>query len=60
MIVASQNQKRPATSVSLMPLMYQRITKIKKVNSQDHAAIERSTKKPRIGPSEENLMKDLL
>jgi hypothetical protein len=58
--VTVASQKRPRTTVSVMPPMYRRIAKIKKASPQDHAAVERWTKVPRIGPTDENLMNSLL
>jgi hypothetical protein len=39
---------------------HQSIAKIKKASPQDHAALERRTKVPRIGSTDENLMNSLL
>ena len=43
-----------------MPPIYRSIAKIKKASPQDHATLERRTKVPRIGPTDENLMNSLL
>ena len=58
--MAVASHKRPWTTVSIMPPIHRRIAKTKKASPQDHTAIERSTKIPRIGPSDENLMNSLL
>ena len=59
MPVASSH-KRPRTAVSAMPPIHRSIANIKKASPQDHAALERRTKVPRIGPTDENLMDSLL
>jgi hypothetical protein len=58
--VTVASQKRPRTTVSVMPPIHRRIAKIKKASPQDHAVVERRTKVPRVGPTDENLMNSLL